>query len=316
MKQKEENQINRRAFIKNTSFVTAGVLLTKGMGYGQLLKKIDKPDSKVAGVQIGVTTYSYISLPDYLNDVTGVLQYVVDSKISAVELKGEAVEGYLKAPKDKEKLAKWRAELPLDRFDEIRQMFDEKGVSIYAFKPANTLERANTDAEIKYAMRAAKRLGASSVTLELPDPAQTLRLGRIAEQEGILVGYHTHLQATDTVWDEAMRQSPQNTINLDVGHYIAAGGENTPESLLNFIKTKHDKISSMHLKDRRNAENGGKNQPWGEGDTPIKEILHLIRDNKYDIPVTIELEYPIPEGSNAIKEVENCFEYAKKILLL
>ena len=71
----------------------------------------------------------------------------------------------------------------------------------------------------------------------------------------------------------------------------------------------------MHIKDRTTAANGASNLVWGKGDTPIKEILLLMKTKKYKFPATIELEYDIPEGSNAVKEVAKCIEYAKKILM-
>jgi sugar phosphate isomerase/epimerase len=79
-------------------------------------------------------------------------------------------------------------------------------------------------------------------------------------------------------------------MNLDCGHYIAAGGNNTKESLLALILAKHDLITSMHMKDRQSKVNGGKNLPRGTGDMPIVEILQLIKKNKYTFPVSIELE--------------------------
>ena len=110
----------------------------------------------------------------------------------------------------------------------------------------------------------------------------------------------------------ALAQSPYNSLNLDCGHYIAAG--NSPESLLRLIENKHDRIVSMHLKDRKSKANGGKNMPWGEGDTPLKDILSLLRDKKYKMPATIELEYEIPAGSNAVIETKRCRDYAQKLL--
>ncbi len=189
---------------------------------------------------------------------------------------------------------------------------DKNGIRVYAFKP-NALNENNSDAEIEYAMEAAKILGAGSVTVELPrNSAHSLRLGKLGEKHKMYIGYHAHLQATDTAWDEALAQSPYNSMNLDCGHYIAAGGNNTVESLLALIKTNNTRITSMHLKDRKNKENGQANMPWGEGNTPIIEIVRLVRDNKYFIPMSIELEYTIPEGSNAVEEVKKCKEYVEK----
>jgi sugar phosphate isomerase/epimerase len=54
--------------------------------------------------------------------------------------------------------------------------------------------------------------------------------------------------------------------------------------------------------------------PWGEGDTPLKDVLTLLKTKKYKIPASIELEYDIPAGSDAVKETKKCFEYAKAIL--
>jgi sugar phosphate isomerase/epimerase len=165
------------------------------------------------------------------------------------------------------------------------------------------------------AMKAAKALGASSVTVELPkNPAHSKRLADIAAKYKMYVGYHAHTQATDTAWDEALAQSPWNTLNLDCGHYIAAGGQNTAASLLALIEAKHERISSLHLKDRRSKENGAANVEWGKGDTPIIEILKLMKEKKYRFPVSIELEYPIPAGSDAVKEVTKCVAYAKAAL--
>jgi hypothetical protein len=36
--------------------------------------------------------------------------------------------------------------------------------------------------------------------------------------------------------------------------------------------------------------------------------------NKYSFPASIELEYEIPTGSDAVKEVAKCVEYARKAL--
>jgi sugar phosphate isomerase/epimerase len=254
------------------------------------------PNSKFAGVQIGAITYSFRSLPGSIEET---LKYCVDSGVSAIELMGEAVEDYIGKPKnpvsmprwqpgqprptmtDEQKaaiaqynkdVATWRESVGMDKAKEVKKMFDKAGVSIYAFKP-NALNPNNTDGEIEYALKVAKALGANSVTIELPtNPAHSQRLGDLASKHKVYIGYHAHLQATDTAWDVALAQSPYNSMNLDCGHYIAAGGPNTTASLLKLIENKHDRITSMHIKDRKNKENGGQNMPWGQGNTPLKLV--------------------------------------------
>lgn len=302
---------SRRSFLVKGSLASAGFLIGGTSAWSQSFFFSKNPDSKFFGVQIGVITYSYRSMP---HDVHQLLKYIVNSGISAVELMGESVEDYAGKPADKTKVAEWRATVAMDKFKEVRKMFKKAGVSIYAYKPS-ALGANNTDAEIEYAMRAAKALGAQSVTVELPkEPAQSLRLGTIAAKHKVYVGYHAHTQATDTAWDVALNQSPYNSMNLDCGHYIAAGGNNTKESLLALIQSRHDRITSFHMKDRKSKENGADNLPWGEGNTPIKEILNLLKEKKYNIPVSIELEYKIPEGSNAVNEVGKCLAFARQAL--
>lgn len=222
---------------------------------------------------------------------------------------------FFKKMEERNQIARgWRETVGMEKFVELRQKFKEAGVSIYAYKP-NALNANSTDKEIDYAMNAAKALGAISVTVELPtDPAHSKRLGEFALKHKVYVGYHAHTQATDIAWDVALAQSPYNSMNLDCGHYIAAGGNNTKESLLALIEAKHDRITSMHLKDRKSKDNGGENVVWGSGNTPIVEILQLMKKNKYSFPATIELEYEIPEGSNAVKEVAKCIQYAQNAL--
>lgn len=302
---------SRRSFLLKGSMASAGVLIGGSAAWSKAFSFDKVPDSKFFGVQIGVITYSFRSMP---HNVEQLLQYIVNSGISAVELMGESVEDYAGKPADKNKVAEWRATVSMDKFKEVKKMFKKAGVSIYAFKPG-ALGTSNTDAEIEYALRAAKALGARSVTVELPkDPAHSKRLGALAAKHKVYIGYHNHTQGTDTAWDEALSQSPYNSINLDCGHYIAAGGNNTKETLLAFIRAKHDRITSFHVKDRKTKENGGANLPWGQGDTPIKEILNLLKEKKYDIPASIELEYTVPEGSDAVKETKKCLAYARAAL--
>jgi len=325
---------NRRTFLKQTVALGTGLLLT-----GPLAIAGKKPDSRFSGVQIGAITYSFRSMP---GSAAQVLDYCIRCGINAIELMGDPAEAFAGSPAGlmppmlppppgsgppkftpemrkafEERALKarpWRETVGMDKFIELRKMFNKAGVTIYAYKP-DALNERSTDGEINYAMRAAKALGASSVTVELPkNPAHSKRLGDIAAGHQVYIGYHAHTQATDTAWDEALAQSPWNSMNLDCGHYIAAGGNNTKETLLALIEAKSSRITSMHLKDRQTKDHGAANLEWGKGDTPIREILQLMKKNKYKFPATIELEYEVPAGSDAVAEVAKCVGFARSAL--
>ncbi|MEK9788648.1 MAG: TIM barrel protein [Flavobacteriaceae bacterium] len=296
-------------------------------------------------ITLGLQTYSFRTMED--QSPLAILDYVKQTGIKNIELMGNHAEPFAGAPEsmmsDRAKMAilikqyrnepltdeekviaaevaaqreaynaevqAWRKTVDLKKFEALKALYDEAGISIYAFKPS-VFGKNNTDDDIRYGMRAAKALGASHVTLEHPeDDAHTARLAKIAEEEGVLIGYHGHEQQTPTLWDTALSQSDANRMNLDFGHYIAAENENP----LEIIKTKSDKIVSMHLKDRQKKSNGGANLVWGSGDTPIVDVIKLIKENGYTFPVTIELEYDIPEGSDAVQEVKKCLAYIEQI---
>ena len=307
----DKQYVSRRRFIGAGMLAAAGIALTSKSAFAGSIFGPVKPNSKINGVQIGVITYSFRSMPGSIEQL---LKYCVDCNINYIELMGDAAETFAGAPSRdgsadySTRLAQWRENTIMDPFIQIRKMYNDAGITIYAWKP-NALNKKNTDGEIEYAFKAGKALGCSHVTVELPtDDEQTQRLGDLAEKNGIMVGYHAHTQATATLWDTAMAQSDHNGINLDIGHYTAG----TSTSPVDFIVKNHKRILSIHLKDRKFHD--GPNMPWGQGDTPIKEVLQLMKKNGYKFPATIEQEYKIPDGSDAVKEVKICREYAKNAL--
>jgi sugar phosphate isomerase/epimerase len=196
----------------------------------------------------------------------------------------------------------------MDRFKALRKMYNDAGVTIYAWKQMNP---DMSDEEMDYIFNVAEALGCTHTTLELPtDLAQLKRIGGFAEKKKIYAAYHTHTQANMTAFDQAFAVSRGNRSNVDLGHYVAGTGE----SPIPFLKKFHDRISSVHLKDRTTPANGAKNLPWGTGDTPLKEILQVVKAEKYTFPLSIELEYDVPQGSDAVKEVRKCLEYCKAAL--
>jgi sugar phosphate isomerase/epimerase len=291
-----------------------------------LLAQARKPHSVVAGVNLGTITYSYRSMPD--QSAEAILRYVVDSGISQIEFMGNPVERFAGAPQapgggqrgqpqtpeqqaaqreHQGKLRAWRTSVSMDRFKALRTMFNDAGVTIYAWKQ---LSPAMSDEEMEYVFNVAEALGNTHTTLELvEDPAQLKRIGMLAEKKKIYAAYHTHLQGSLTAFDEAFALSKGNTANVDLGHYVAAGGDP-----LAFLNRFHGRISSFHLKDRTTPANGQKNLPWGTGDTPLAAILQTVKRNRWTMPATIELEYDVPGGSDAVKEVVKCLDFCTRAL--
>ncbi len=209
-----------------------------------------------------------------------------------------------------DKLKAWRTSVSMDPFKKLRRMYNDAGVNIYAWKQLNP---NMSDEEVEYIFNVAEALGCTHTTLELPtDPAQLKRIGEFAMKKKIYASYHTHLQGSMTAFDQAFALSKGNTANIDIGHYVAAG--NPGGSPIQFFEKFHDRITSFHIKDRTTPEHCALNLPFGEGETPLREILHLLRKNKWKIPATIELEYQIPEGSDPVKEVRRSFDYCRKLL--
>jgi sugar phosphate isomerase/epimerase len=208
------------------------------------------------------------------------------------------------------KLKAWRTSVSMDPFKKLRRMYNDAGVTIYAWKQLNP---NMPDEEVEYVFNVAEALGCTHTTLELPtDPAQLKRLGDFATKKKVYAAYHTHLQGNMTAFDQAFAVSNGNQANVDFGHWVAAG--NVGGTPMQFLEKFHDRIASFHLKDRTRPENCALNLPFGTGETPIKEILQLVKKNKWKIPASIELEYQIPEGSDAVQEVRKSVEYCRQAL--
>ncbi|MEO5740484.1 MAG: sugar phosphate isomerase/epimerase, partial [Vicinamibacterales bacterium] len=205
-------------------------------------------------------------------------------------------------------LKAWRTSVSMDRFKALRKMYSDAGVTIFAWK---RMSPNMSDEELEYIFNVAEALGCTHTTLELTDDlAQLKRIGAFAEKKKIYAAYHTHLQGSMTAFDQAFAASKGNMANVDFGHFVAAGGDP-----MAFLTKYHDRISSFHLKDRTTPEHGQKNLAWGTGDTPLNALLQTVKKNKWTMPATIEVEYDVPQGSDAVKEVRNCLNYCKEALI-
>ena len=266
--------------------------------------------SKIAGVQVGTITYSYRSMAD--QTLPAILDYAVQSGLSSVELMGGCVEQFAGAPQgnDAEAIRKWRSTVSMDKFKEIRKIFNDKGVKINILKLG---DKGWSDEELDYVFNACKALGAKGITTEISEETAK-RLEPFAEKHNLYVIFHNHGQPGDPnfSFDKVLAIGPKLMLNLDCGHYFGATGLNP----VDLIKRLHNRIVSLHIKDKTGpyAADPNKNQPWGSGETPVGEILQLLKKEKWPIEADIELEYTVPAGSDAVKEVTKCVEFCRAAL--
>lgn len=270
-----------------------------------------KPGSKFGGVQIGTITYSFRSMPD--QSLPATLNYAVQCGLSSVELMGGCVEQFAGIPqvKDAQVIRKWRSTVSMDKFKEIRKLFKAKGVKIDILKLGDS---GWSDEEIDYAFNVCKTLGAKGITMEISEEAAK-RMVPFTEKHNLYAIFHNHGQPGNPnfSFDKVLAYGPKLMLNFDAGHYFGATGLNP--CLL--IERLHNRIASIHFKDKTGpkASDPNKNQPFGHGETPVIEMLQLVQKNKWPITCDIELEYTIPESSDAIKEVTKCIEYCRTALL-
>ncbi|MFB3903812.1 MAG: sugar phosphate isomerase/epimerase family protein [Acidobacteriota bacterium] len=215
-----------------------------------------------------------------------------------------------------EEMKQWRLSVSMDKYKAFRKMYNDAGVEIYAFKLPPTMRMS--DEEYAYIWNVAETLGATHVTMELPtDDALLARVAGYAATRRLPIAFHTHGQGGSSGFDKALGASKYTALNLDVGHYYGVTGE----SPIPIIEKYQDRIASLHLKDRKGPSGasggpggGGPNMPWGQGETPLREILQLMKKRKHRFPASIEYEYTTPEGSDVLTEIKKCVQFCKDAL--
>ena len=205
-----------------------------------------------------------------------------------------------------EETRKWRSGVSLDKVREFRRKFDDAGIGLQIIKWDGIF--GMSDEEVDYCFQVSRALGASALSTEI-SIEETRRVGQFADKHKMQIGYHGHATSSAAEFETVLSYAKYNAVNLDLGHFTA--GQN--ESPVPFLKKHHDRITHVHVKDRK--RNNGPNVPLGQGDTPIKEVLQLMRDNKWRFQATLEFEYPVPEGSDLNTELARCMQYCKECLV-
>ena len=302
--------ITRRQFSQS---VVAGVALPALTG-----RWVDA--SPVAGVRLGVQTYSFRELTK--QGTAEALNVVIASMkacgVDECEMWSPHIEPAPPAGRDapaaaqataRERMRAWRLATPMSYYEGVRKRFADAGMTVYAYNLS--FNDSFSDAEIDRGFEAAKALGAEVITA-----STTLRVAKrlvpFAAKHKVPVAMHNHSNITDpnefatpASFTTALALSPQFRINLDIGHFTAADFD-----ALAFLEAHHDRITNLHLKDRKKAQ--GDNVPWGSGDTPIRQVLTWLKQKKSPVRAYVEYEYPGTRGP--VAEVTACVDFAKQAL--
>jgi sugar phosphate isomerase/epimerase len=274
----------------------------------------------VGGVQLGVQTYSFRALPrapgrDLVDPIIAAMQAcglteceLWSPQIEPVSTLGRGVSPE-RAREEREALRTWRLTTPLDHFRAIGRRFAEAGITLYAFNysPNDSF----TEAEIDRGFEMGKALGATIITASATVTAAK-RIAPFADQHRMVVAMHNHSNtsdpnefATPESFATAMTLSTYFRINLDIGHFTAANYD-----AVAYLREHHASVTNLHIKERRKDQ--GPNVPWGTGDTPIREVLQLLKREGW--PIKAYLEYEHRGEAGVVDEVKTCLAFATSAL--
>jgi sugar phosphate isomerase/epimerase len=264
-----------------------------------LAARAAKIDSTVHGVRIGESGYSFQSL---------LLEGAIDAMKSIGLGATEVWFRHIESKTSREELRDWRLSVPLDLFRRIGKQYDDVGIDKIAF--THDMKDDFTDAELERPFEMAKALGAARIATSTTLSAQ--RLVPLMEKHRMEVAFHGHINVADPnefagpeSFRKALAMSPWTRINLDIGQFMGAGFDAVP-----FIEEQHARIPVLHIRDGIRGERG--KVPWGRGDVRIKDVLQLLKHEKY--PIVADIEYDYGGATDPWNEVRKCFAYCKSAL--
>jgi sugar phosphate isomerase/epimerase len=310
MTRNDSDLLTRRMILGGAAVLAAEAMLPRS-SFGA---EAAKPNSVFGGVRVGCITYSYRGGADTAEYT---LECLLKNGLSETELMDGPIRSFAGIPGRGGRRGKDSPPPPVDadrpkvreaqltKCEQLRKLFNDAGVNIHIHK----IPFGQTDDEIDFNFQIATALGCKAITTERNDQLAK-RLAPFAEKHKIWVAFHNHTNNVPTIEsiDPLMQIGNYIGFNLDIGHYVAGTKGQSP---IPVIEKYRDKIISLHLKDR---DASGGNLPWGEGQTPIKEVLQLLKKEKWPIYADIELEYRVPPGSSSVAEVAKCVQYCKEAL--
>ena len=265
-------------------------------------------NSSINGVRIGAQTYSFRALPRPAEgDMSDALvKAFTECGLRECELWSPQIEP-AKVPR--EQLRSWRLETPLDHFGAIRKKFNAANITIRAFN--YSFNDTFTEPEIDRGFEMARALGAEFITASSTLSAAK-RVAPFAEKHKMVVAMHNHSNlkdpnefATPESFAAAQKLSKYFKVNLDIGHFTAANFD-----AVAYIRENHANITNLHIKDRKRDQ--GENSPWGQGDAPIRQVLQLLKQNKW--PIAAYLEYEYKGAGTPVEEVRKGIDFMRQAL--
>ena len=282
-------------------------------------------ETNINGVIFGIETFSFHDLPPSGDPelIPTIISNMQTLGIAECEIMSGHIEPFpsamtgwwvqsRRAPEFarlREEARQWRLSIPMSYYREIRQRFEDAGLRIHLYNI--NFNETFTDEERDRTFEAAEALGAAGISSSTV-LSEAERLVPFVARHGMSVAMHNHNNlvdpdqfATPESFEQALAMSDLFAVTLDIGHFVA--GNNDPVA---FIRKHHDRIVNIHVRDRK--RDNGPNRPFGQGDTPIVEVLQLIRDNGYDIRAYLEYEYGSFRPS--LEETKTMFQYCKDAL--
>jgi sugar phosphate isomerase/epimerase len=273
------------------------------------------------GVKLGVQTYSFrdVARTPGGDQTDAIVKAMTEAGLTECELWSPMIEPASpfagrrptaeESQKVREDLRRWRIDTPIAHFTGIRKKFQSAGQTIRAYNYSFGADF--TDAEIDRGFEMAKALGSEYITASTT-VAVAKRVAPFADKHRMVVAMHNHSNtsdpnefATPESFAAGIAPSKYFKVNLDIGHFAAANYD-----AVAYLREHHANITNLHVKDRR--RNQGPNVPWGTGDTPIREVLQLLKKEKW--PIVAFLEYEHRGEQSSVVEVKKCLDYARQAL--
>lgn len=281
------NHLSRREF--------GGILLGAAGSLAMRLPDKLKP-SILGGIQVGVQSYTF-------------RKFTNDQMIAAMQSIGlsyvELWDGHLNPKQATEA-----------DFKAAKKKFDDAGIRVGAY--CVNFPEDSSDELLDRGFNGALLLGTNVMTASVKK-SLTPRLDQWCQKYKIKLGIHNHwfgdpwfkgdrtqeFESPDDFMTALKPASKYLSINLDIGHFSAAGFDPVA-----FIREHHARIVSLHVKDR-DRDSAHTNRPFGQGVVPITETMKLLKQLKFQYVANIEYEMDEKDPTDGVRD---SFAYLKRVL--